>query len=1096
MPDDMTLEEIIEKSREDPTDVEGREAIGAPPEPEQDRDSNVEIVGAIPLENTVIVKNKATGLTYKVEATPELAEQAKTIAQLKEIGAIDDDNNFKDITGITTALTSGITERQLKDVGISERVIRTSKDISSAMVQMSPFITSDGRYDVSAALQANVPLSIISNVVGGESLAQYRRQLVSENQDEALNKITQYRNNDGSYDLVKYFRESGKDVMTINLAENTLINAGFKSDDVKKSRYLAFAYPSTIGEFQGEKGDIHKIGFFEQKLLNTQEWASDFRKNWIESVEEKRDVPEVLRQALLGTGGSISFLATYFPNMVFSTGDLIAHPTKIPSAVKSIGKGIKANIQTLNPYEQANPYDVAMATARISMLIASVYEGVKRLSVYVLPQGKPVALISKELSTGRIPIEGFDTDELGDAMGEVMRQASEPSGASSGDVPIGNTGNILHYLKTPYQREIGNVLWHGSKEGLGFMDDDPMGFSAGQGGLYSDPWAALDYARSDNPGITLIITDTSKFKEVPSDVLQNVSQSDAFIRGAKPGAYPPSKVWRGDFETEVVWSPGSKFVVPKPTADLPTRLLVGEYADFFTYDNGRFVPIKIAVDSALVQNGQLPALPSVADLYAVKMFTLQNTLQNFSEALKHPDLMLSDIVKGTAAALDDPRDIFGSNIGGTGTLPGLRDVYLVTDWGTKISNLAKDLWESVKGDTVQQAIQRGISPSSATYQALLRENLGRAYSANIATMLASWGGATEAYNSDSALRQKFEDIYVNNLGRSVESLAKTTAVMSSTLEDVARDAKERIAYDYKDYSPFERVRSESEGSLSSVESPVSEIGTPKTEEPRPMETEEPRSEERSSEETKREESRVTEDERSSQSEDRRTESVIETQPYEDSRPTYDSSRPFEPDKRFVPSDDIGRTAREKILPGTIEWRQGKKWVVLYPPYRDPEDKAYLDYPLPGTYKFAVGKGSAAKTLQVLGGAPAQDAVIDMGWATVKIKSKGGQMEMSFEGGDEAIAQRWADERAMDAYERQSYEALPRQFIQRIPRIRRKPVNYVREPDIIEEENPDDFLLRPEYRPLPRPMKQIKQTGLQERYYLGYKLRPSNLDIAV
>lgn len=58
-------------------------------------------------------------------------------------------------------------------------------------------------------------------------------------------------------------------------------------------------------------------------------------------------------------------------------------------------------------------------------------------------------------------------------------------------------------------------------------------------------------------------------------------------------------------------------------------------------------------------------------------------------------------------------------------------------------------------------------------------------------------------------------------------------------------------------------------------------------------------------------------------------------------------------------DDWSKTGVPK---GTIEWRQGRKWVVLPPPYND-ESKMYLDHPIPGTYKFATGRGSAYKTLQ-------------------------------------------------------------------------------------------------------------------------------------
>lgn len=114
-----------------------------------------------------------------------------------------------------------------------------------------------------------------------------------------------------------------------------------------------------------------------------------------------------------------------------------------------------------------------------------------------------------------------------------------------------------------------------------------------------------------------------------------------------------------------------------------------------------------------------------------------------------------------------------------------------------------------------------------------------------------------------------------------------------------------------------------------------------------------------------------------------------------------------------------------------------KWQVLPPPYRD-EDMMSLDHPLPGTTKFAVGKGSAKKTLQVIGGRPTQDADVDMGWAQIHISSKNGQMDITFGGGQEAANDRWDMEReAMDELERESYEGIPAGLVEtsRIPRTR-------------------------------------------------------------
>ena len=171
------------------------------------------------------------------------------------------------------------------------------------------------------------------------------------------------------------------------------------------------------------------------------------------------------------------------------------------------------------------------------------------------------------------------------------------------------------------------------------------------------------------------------------------------------------------------------------------------------------------------------------------------------------------------------------------------------------------------------------------------------------------------------------------------------------------------------------------------------------------------------------------------------EPLPEPQPFPQPQP--EPKQPIPPDKTMPPEPpkiklpDIGMIPAEwngKVPPGTIEWRQGKKWVVLPPPYTD-EVKLYLDRPIPGTYKFAVGKGSAAKTLQVIGGPPAQDADIDMGWAQVHVSSKGKELSMSFAGGQQAANDRWAmEEVAMQEYERQAYQGMPEgNIIQKIPR---------------------------------------------------------------
>jgi hypothetical protein len=130
----------------------------------------------------------------------------------------------------------------------------------------------------------------------------------------------------------------------------------------------------------------------------------------------------------------------------------------------------------------------------------------------------------------------------------------------------------------------------------------------------------------------------------------------------------------------------------------------------------------------------------------------------------------------------------------------------------------------------------------------------------------------------------------------------------------------------------------------------------------------------------------------------------------------------------ITATDIPDEWKKKGVPkGTIEYRQGRKWVVIPPPYSD-ESKMYLDRPLPGTTKFATGKGSAYKTLQVIGGKPEKDVDIDVGWANIHISTKGA-LKMSFKGGKEAVNERWsAEKERMEEYDKQSYEDLPEESV--------------------------------------------------------------------
>lgn len=205
-----------------------------------------------------------------------------------------------------------------------------------------------------------------------------------------------------------------------------------------------------------------------------------------------------------------------------------------------------------------------------------------------------------------------------------------------------------------------------------------------------------------------------------------------------------------------------------------------------------------------------------------------------------------------------------------------------------------------------------------------------------------------------------------------------------------------------------------------------------------------------------------------------------------------------PFKKIGMMTDEESSTRKRLagLKGVITWRQGKKWQVLPPPYGQ-EDMIYLDEPLQGTYKFAVGKGSAAKTLQVLGGPPNEDVDVDLGWTQVHISSKGKELQMNFTGGKEAANTRWTEEKQrMDELEKMSYDIDQSKVIEKIPRGL-KPVKTVIPEDL---EDDVDVLMKsyfeqPEiYKDKPKPVAKKQDTGVYERFYMGRRLRPVNLDL--
>jgi hypothetical protein len=141
--------------------------------------------------------------------------------------------------------------------------------------------------------------------------------------------------------------------------------------------------------------------------------------------------------------------------------------------------------------------------------------------------------------------------------------------------------------------------------------------------------------------------------------------------------------------------------------------------------------------------------------------------------------------------------------------------------------------------------------------------------------------------------------------------------------------------------------------------------------------------------------------------------------------------PGKPTPILPPPDEQSGGKKVKIPFGATTWRQGNRWgyvtaeeLMKIEPQKNVIWLKKGEIP-EGIYRYATGRGSARKTVQVLPReavfeyTPDSPAVIDMGWATVQIyKQNDGVLGMKFLGGKKAAEKRWTEEKAEVAAEKQ------------------------------------------------------------------------------
>lgn len=604
-----------------------------------------------------------------------------------------------------------------------------------------------------------------------------------------------------AFNVTKFLQDNKSN---LNPAIKTLEKAGFTKKQIQDARFDAFASKS---ELLPGRGEAKPMTWSEKTAANLQDWQKDFlSKEYGGKAGDIKFDSKVKTGLATAAEGTIGAGVAALLGLPILALNVISKPKESPQQVWEAGKyivmtpintGVNIAKGTYIPdMKQGNLYPLAFDTTMTALIVKGFAGPVKgalsKVTTYVAPRGVPASAIAKEVSTGRIKTPEQFAKQYADALNEVEKLATEPGGKFTGEVPIEGTPYSLRYLKSPLEQKIGNVLFHGTKTEVGkpSLLDIAAGkgeITAGKAGIYTDPWAAIGYTRGgENPGLLMMITEASKIKSGAKGLEKGLTQSDKFIRGADEGFYGSSKVWHGDLETEIVGAPGTKINVPEPTADLATRALAGKYSDFFTYDSGKFMPIKIGVDAKAFNAKSLAAINNPANWYSVKLYSLYSALRDTAEAMKHPGKVLED-VSGTLKEIANLDRLIREGTGTKGgriTFPGVRDVYVQT-------SLRRWLMEKT-ADIVNKALKKTeretkAKPDSAAFRKALERNMEEVYRANADALINTASTVAKGYSASEVTRQKFEDSYIANLGLATESIAKTTALNSKVFSEVTRD---------------------------------------------------------------------------------------------------------------------------------------------------------------------------------------------------------------------------------------------------------------------------------------------------------------------
>ncbi len=707
------------------------------------------------------------------------------------------------------------------------------------------------RLGAEVAGQAGIRTELAKRAV---SQAEYEAQVAKQEATAAF--LYNYTTPEGKYDLARLFRDvrdthlkeiGKKDYSSLDIIQNELVDAGFDSQAVSQARAIGLGTGAIAPTVQ-----YGRPSWVQRQTMSLENWLEGLRTSAgkVETGSKYTNLIPSAAEGLIYTGASA---VLGIPLLVLK---MTSKPTSAPALVWDTGQGMVTHVGgtavklATNAYgselAKGNAFALAYDTAMSYLIISGAGRGAKgvvtKVATYVGKRGVPFGLIGKEPSTGRIKTPEQFAKNYAEALNEAERLATAKGGKFTGEVPIEGTTYALRYLKTPVSQKFGDVLFHGTKDEFGksgkLVKESALRIAERQGylktperGTYTSPWAAIGYTRGgQNPGLLMILTDSSRIKSGAKGLAKGLTESDRFIRRAEKGFYGSSKTWKGDLETEVVAAPGTKFKVPPPKSDLLTRTLAGRYADFVTSDGSKFVPIKIALDKGFSPDA-LAALRQPSKWYGVKLYSLYGALRDASEAIRHPGLVLKDVA-GTARELVNLDNFIREGTGTKGgmTMPGLRNVYLTTGIGQWLRIAARDIANKAFQRTKSQ-LGESAREDSAAFRRALERNMDDVYRDNARSLVNSFRAVAQAYAVSDAAKSKFEAAYLANLSLSAEALSRSAVDASETVRSVTDDVASSSPVTERGLSYLESTGTETAGVSRATRSSriVSRIGsTPAT----------------------------------------------------------------------------------------------------------------------------------------------------------------------------------------------------------------------------------------------------------------------------